>query len=98
MNDVPSLIGGESDSAKRVRKHRQIKDEQQKTLQCNADVTSGNTEIEIDIKKEINNTRNSTNVEYDEASPYILLSKDLFNRIKRNNDGNERTQLPNMGR
>ena len=86
MNDVPSLIGGESDSAKRVRKHRQIKDEQQKTLQCNADVTSGNTEIEIDIKKEIKNTRNSAKAKYDEASPYILLSKDLFNRIKRNND------------
>ena len=86
MNDVPSLIGGESDSAKRVRKHRQIKDEQQKALQCNADVTSCNTEIEIDIKKEIKNTRNSTKVKYDEASPYVLLSKDLFNRIKRNND------------
>lgn len=86
MNDVPSLIGGESDSAKRVRKHRQIKDEQQKALQCNADVTNGNTEIEIDIKKEIKNTRNSAKAKYDEASTYYLLAKELFNLIKHNNN------------
>lgn len=84
MNDVPSLIGGESESAKRVRKHRQIKEEQRKTLQCNTDVTSGNTEIEI--KKEIKNTRNSAKAKYDEASIYFKLSKELFAGIKRNND------------
>lgn len=53
MNDVPNLIGSESDSAKRVRRHRQIKKEEQKALQCNADVTSGNTEIEIELEKDI---------------------------------------------
>jgi predicted phage replisome organizer len=60
LSDVPNLIGSESDSARRVRKHRQIKKSEEKKLQCNAktlhrntEVTNGNTEIEIDIEKEI---------------------------------------------
>ncbi len=53
LSDVPNLIGSESDSAKRVRKHRQIKKEEQKTLQSNNAVTNGNTEIEIDIELEL---------------------------------------------
>lgn len=53
MKDVPNLIGSESDSAKRVRKHREIKDREQKTLQCNGDVTNGNTEIEIELELEL---------------------------------------------
>ncbi len=60
------MVGVESDSAERVRKHRLKKKEEQKALQCNTDVTEGNakviegnTEIEkeididIDIEKEI---------------------------------------------
>ena len=57
LSDVPNLIGSESDSARRVRKHRQIKKAEEKKLQCNAEtlqrnteVTNGNTEIEIDIE------------------------------------------------
>jgi len=53
LSDVPNLIGSESDSAKRVRKHRQIKKDEQKTLQSNNEVTNGNTEIEIDIEIEL---------------------------------------------
>lgn len=56
LTEVPYLIGGECESAGRVRKHRA-----QKALQCNADVTdsntvvtNGNTEIDIDKDKEIN--------------------------------------------
>lgn len=59
LSDVPNLIGSESDSARRVRKHRQIKKAEEKKLQCNAEtlqrnteVTNGNTEIEIDIEIE----------------------------------------------
>ena len=59
LSDVPNLIGSESDSARRVRKHRQIKKAEGKKLQCNAEtlqsnteVTNGNTEIEIDIEIE----------------------------------------------
>ena len=60
LSDVPNLIGSESDSARRVRKHRQIKKAEEKKLQCNAEtlqrnteVTNGNTEIEIEIEKDI---------------------------------------------
>ena len=53
LSDVPNLIGSESDSARRVRKHRQIKKDEQKTLQSNVAVTNGNTEIDIDIEREI---------------------------------------------
>ena len=44
MNEVEKLIGSESASAERVRKHR----ENTKLLHCNTDVTKCNTEIEID--------------------------------------------------
>lgn len=50
LTAVPYAIGKETDSARRVREHRQ-----RKALQCNTDVTSGNTEIEKekDIETEI---------------------------------------------
>ena len=49
LTEVPYLIGGESESAERVRRHRE-----KKALLCNGEVTKGNTEIEIelDIEKE----------------------------------------------
>lgn len=47
MSEVARLIGSESSSAERVRKHREAK-----ALHCNADVTKSNTEIEIDKDKE----------------------------------------------
>ena len=54
---VLESIGKESDSAERVRKHRAIKNEEKKMLQCNAQVTICNTEIEkeiyIELEKEI---------------------------------------------
>ena len=49
MNEVDKLIGSESASANRVRKHR----EQQRLLQCNTDVTKCNTELELESKLEI---------------------------------------------
>lgn len=48
MNEVQRLIGSESSAAERVRRHR----ETVKALQCNADVTKCNTEIEKDKEKE----------------------------------------------
>lgn len=59
MSDVPSLIGSETDSARRVRKHRELKEKKKKALQSNGkalqsngDVTKGNTEIEIELEQE----------------------------------------------
>jgi predicted phage replisome organizer len=51
MTETIKCIGSESASAERVRKHRETK--KQKMLQCNAQVTDGNTEIEKDKEKEI---------------------------------------------
>lgn len=60
LTEINGMVGSETSSAARVRKHRQIKNEQQKslqcntqTLQCNSDVTKCNTEIEIELDKEI---------------------------------------------
>lgn len=49
MNEVQKLIGSESTSAERVRKHRK----NLKALQCNTEVTKSNTEIELQIHKEL---------------------------------------------
>ena len=45
LEQVPEMIGSETASARRVRKHR----ENQKALQCNSDVTKCNGDIHIDI-------------------------------------------------
>ncbi len=48
MSEVTRLIGSESSSAERVRKHREAK-----ALQCNANVTGSNTEKEKDKEIEL---------------------------------------------
>jgi predicted phage replisome organizer len=52
LQNIPELIGSETDSAERVRRLRQ-----NKALQCNTDVTSCNTEIdkekELETEKEL---------------------------------------------
>ena len=50
MNEVQKLLGSETAGAERVRKHRQ----NQKLLQCNADVTKSNTDIDIDTETDKN--------------------------------------------
>ena len=49
ISNIASLVGSESDSARRVRKHRE-----KKALHCNTEVTPkkhlGNTEIEIELE------------------------------------------------
>ena len=51
LEQVPEMIGSETASTRRSRKHR----EGQKALQCNADATkcNGDIEIDIDIEKDI---------------------------------------------
>ena len=60
LTEMHGMVGSETSSAARVRKHRQIKNGKQKALQCNtqalqcnSDVTKCNTEIEIELDKEI---------------------------------------------
>ena len=52
MNEVQRLIGNETAGAERVRKHRAGADETKRLLQCNADVTKCNTEIELEKDQE----------------------------------------------
>jgi phage replisome organizer N-terminal domain protein len=49
LEQVPEMIGSETASARRVRKHR----DSQKVLHCNTEVTSRNGEIDIEIDKDI---------------------------------------------
>ena len=52
MEHLQELIGSESSSAARVRKHRELQYQEVKALPCNSEVTKCNTEIEIDIDTE----------------------------------------------
>lgn len=49
MQEVSKLIGSETKGAERVRNYRN----KQKALQCNTNVTKCNTEIDIELKKEL---------------------------------------------
>ena len=51
MREVEKMIGGESDSAERVRRHRALL--QAQALQCNGVVAKSNGDIEIDIDKDL---------------------------------------------
>lgn len=48
FTQINEMIGSETESARRVRKHRALKNE--RTLQCNTDVIKCNTEIEKEIE------------------------------------------------
>ena len=52
MNSIQQLIGTETESASRVRKHREMKllQSNAQLLQCNEQVTKSNTEIDIEIE------------------------------------------------
>lgn len=56
LEQVPELIGSETASTRRSRKHR----ESQKALQCNIDATKRNGDIDIEIDKDIEIDNNKT--------------------------------------
>lgn len=58
LEQVPEMIGSETASTRRSRKHREF----QKALHCNADATKRNGDIEIDIDKDIEIDNNNTSV------------------------------------
>ena len=60
LEQVPEMIGSETASARRVRKHR----DSQKVLHCNTEVTNRNGEIdkEIDIDKDIEIDNNNKTI------------------------------------
>ena len=58
LEQVPEMIGSETASARRVRKHR----DSQKVLHCNTEVTNRNGEIDIDIDKDIEIDNNNKTI------------------------------------
>ena len=71
LTECDKMVGSESASAERVRKHRE-----QKALQCNTNVTGvkhiGNVEIEKEIEKE---TANAQETEKDTICPEVITSE-----------------------
>ncbi|MFC3920394.1 hypothetical protein [Streptococcus lactarius] len=55
LEQVPEMVGSETASTRRSRKHR----ENQKVLQCNTDATKGNGDIDIDIDIDIDKEKKS---------------------------------------
>ena len=56
INQIEEMIGSETESAKRVRKHRvkkALEEEKNTALQCNSGVIKSNTEIEKEREKEL---------------------------------------------
>ena len=85
MIETKGLIGGETDSARRVREHRARKS-QSETLHCNNVVTLCNTEIDIELdidNKSNNNTsrvREEKVVDNQPKLPYQQIVEYLNNR------------------
>lgn len=67
LEQVPEMIGSETASARRVRKHR----ENQKALQCNSDVTKCNGDIDIDIDIDIDRGQKPQSDVYEEIIKYL---------------------------
>lgn len=67
LEQVPEMIGSETASARRVRKHR----ENQKALQCNSDVTKCNGDIDIDIDIDIDKGQKPKSDVYEEIIKYL---------------------------
>jgi len=67
LEQVPEMIGSETASARRVRKHR----ENQKALQCNSDVTKCNGDIDIDIDIDLDKGQKPQSDVYEEIIKYL---------------------------
>ena len=74
MSEVQKLIGNETEGAERVRKHRDRISENKRLLQCNADVTKCNTEIESEKekKKDTPKPQNGVDVPFDAFGMFWL--------------------------
>lgn len=73
LTKVPESIGKESESAERVRNHREKK--KLLSLQCNSSVTNSNTEIEKDIELE-----KETDIDIKTLRQSILELKELIEK------------------
>lgn len=78
LTAIPEMIGSESESARRVRKHRQNKVLQEKTSQCNAEPLQSNknvtTEKELEKELEIEKEKEKELQQETEPSGQLSLS------------------------
>lgn len=89
-----TMTGCESESAERVRRFRARKKEEQKSLQCNAEVTDGNknvtieteTELETELETEIEQQQEYIKkyLEVGEKEANIII--DVCNKYQKNKD------------
>ncbi|MCC8125707.1 MAG: phage replisome organizer N-terminal domain-containing protein [Akkermansia sp.] len=87
LTEVPSLIGGESESAERVRKSRNNKNKklvEEKALHCNADVTECNALV-TECNADVTERRDREDIEIDKREE---------NREKREDTCAERAPAP----
>lgn len=90
MNEVQKMIGSESSSAARVRKHRANLPPPREALQSNAAVTKSNTEIEIEreIERELDTElKKDTSTGADAPTPSPSASNGKRTTPKRNKYG-----------
>lgn len=76
LTAIPEMIGSESESARRVRKHRQNKVLQEKTLQCNAEPLQSNKNVttEKELEKELEIEKEKELQQETEPSGQLSLS------------------------
>ena len=67
LEQVPEMVGSETASTRRSRKHR----ETQKLLQCNTTATKGNGDIDIDIDIDIDKGQKPQSDAYEEIIKYL---------------------------
>lgn len=67
LEQVPEMVGSETASTRRSRKHR----ETQKLLQCNTTATKGNGDIDIDIDTDIDKGQKPQPDVYEEIIKYL---------------------------
>ena len=67
LEQVPEMVGSETASTRRSRKHR----ETQKALQCNTTATKGNGDIDIDIDIDIDKGQKPKSDVYEEIIKYL---------------------------
>lgn len=76
LTAIPEMIGSESESARRVRKHRQNKVLQEKTSQCNAEPLQSNKNVTTDkeLEKELEIEKEKELQQETETSGQLSLS------------------------
>ena len=98
LSQINELIGSETDSAKRVRKHRLLKEQKESLLQCNDNVTKCNAnnrvkskELDKDIdkeKKQVKKENIPKKQKYGEFENVLLTDEEYKKLEKAVNDRN----------